>query len=57
MDMAVVALAGLARQFFHGHDAAFQLAATDVFKLDGGVADEIVVAKDVIQLDQDAGTL
>ena len=56
MDMAVVALAGLARQS-DGHDAAFQLAATDVFKLDGGVADEIVVAKDVIQLDQDAGTL
>ena len=52
-----MAVGGGAGHLFHGHDAAIELSASDVFKLDGGVADREMVAQHVIELDQDAGAL
>ena len=39
MRMAVVALGGIGGHFFDWHNATLQLAAADVFELDGGVTD------------------
>lgn len=57
MHVAMMALGSAAGQFFHGHDAAFQLAASDVFKLNRGVLDEKVVMKNVVEFDSNADTL
>ena len=52
--MAVDSTAG---HLLNGDNAAFQLTAADVLKLHGGVADVIVIAQDVIELDQDTRAL
>lgn len=57
MGMTVVAPDGAAGHFFDGHHAAFQFAAADVFELNGGMADEKVLAQDVIEFHEDAGAL
>src|SRR3974390_2671257 len=52
--MAVCSAGG---HLFNGDDAAFELFASLVLKLKGGVADLEMFAKDMIELDQDAGAL
>ena len=40
---------------FGRRDAAFQVPATDVLELDGGVADLVALAEQLVELDENAG--
>ena len=57
MRVSVVAVLDATDHFFQRHYATFQLAAPDVLKLHGGVADAIVIAQHMIQFCEDACAL
>src|ERR1035437_4648404 len=52
-----VVMAATAVHLFHGHDAAFQLRAAHVLKLDGGVAYLKALLEQLVEPGQDAGAL
>ena len=57
MGVAVMAVSGGAGHFFNGNDAAVEFFASFVFKLNCRVLNGEVIAQNVVELDQDAGTL
>ena len=56
MVMAVAVSRG-AHHLFNGNDAAMHLLAAHMLKLDGTVANVVVLFENVVQLQQNAGTL
>lgn len=57
MGVAVMAVSGRAAHLFNGNDAAVELFASFVFKLNCRVLNRKMVTQNVIQLYQNAGTL
>ena len=56
MVMAVAVSRG-AHHLFNGNDAAMHLLAAHMLKLNGAMANVVVVFKNMVQLQQNAGTL
>ena len=57
MMMLVAVVAATNLKLFRAHHAAFQLTATNMLKLNGGVADLEVLAQNMVDALKDDGTL